>query len=180
MKKLLLPTVIWALVLSACSGSQPTATAATCVKPTARSTDTATATIESTATAEAAPTPASTDSAPASKEIVERWIAAYQDRDAAALLSLYADNVTWLDCSTSSLCDAYYLGTLKLYVPRDFSNPRFELEIQSNLVTTSGRFAALQAMYTDPNAGVSAAPTTVILEITHGLISNETWYYAVP
>ncbi|MCL4875123.1 MAG: nuclear transport factor 2 family protein [Anaerolineae bacterium] len=115
--------------------------------------------------------------AKASQAIVENWIVAYQTSEAEALLSLWSDDITWSAC-TNSPCAAYYLADLKHYVPRDFKNPEFKVEIQSYLITTSGKYAIVQALYADPMVGLrTPTPAVAILEFKDGKISKETWYW---
>lgn len=115
--------------------------------------------------------------AKASQAIVEKWIVAYQTSDADALLSLWSDEIAWTACTTSP-CASYYLGELKYYVPQDFKNPAFKMEFQSYLITTSGDYAIVQALYTDPKVGVlTPTPAVAILEFEDGKILNEKWYW---
>lgn len=115
--------------------------------------------------------------AKASQVIVEKWIAAYQTSDADALMSLWSDDIAWTACIDSP-CSSYYLGELKYFVPRDFKNPKFKVEIQSYLITTSGKFAIVQALYADPLVGLQTpTPAVAILEFEDGKISNEKWYW---
>jgi ketosteroid isomerase-like protein len=111
-----------------------------------------------------------------SQAIVEKWIAAYQKRDAQTLLSLYANGITWRVCSGTT-CDSYGLSSLTYEVPQTFKHQNFKVEIQSYLVTNLGEFATVQGTYADPEGDArTPTPATVILEIRDGKILNETWY----
>jgi ketosteroid isomerase-like protein len=113
-----------------------------------------------------------------SQAIVEKWIAAYHDLDAEALLSLYSNDVTWRDCGFNINCDVERLVDLQGVVPISFREKSFKVEAQSYMVTGFGRFAVLQIMYAEPEGGpTTSTPATVILEFKDGKILNETWYY---
>ena len=116
----------------------------------------------------------------AAQAVVEKWIAAYQKKDAQALLTLYTDDMTWSDC-TQATCDQYHLSDLKAYAPSDFANPGFKMQPQSYFVTNYGYKAIVQALYSDPNVPVTNVPAVAILEINgDGKISSQTWYWAQP
>ena len=113
-----------------------------------------------------------------SQAIVQKWIAAYHDLDAEALLSLYSNDVTWRDCGLNINCDVERLVDLQGVVPPSFKEKGFKVEAQSYMVTEFGRFAVLHVMYAEPEGGpTTSTPTTVILEFKDGKILNETWYY---
>jgi hypothetical protein len=157
MKKLSLLIAFFALMLSACGGVNATSPALV--------------------NREVKITVPDNPDAQASQAIVDRWIAAYQTSDADTLLSLWSDDIAWTACAASP-CASYHLGELKYFVPRDFKNPAFKVEIQSYLITTSGDFAVVQALYTDPKVGVlTPTPAVAILEFEDGKILNEKWYW---
>jgi ketosteroid isomerase-like protein len=113
-----------------------------------------------------------------SQAIVEKWIAAFHNLDAQALLSLYSNDVTFWDCGLNINCDVGRLVDLQGVVPLAFKEQGFNVEAQSYMVTGFGRFAVLQVMYADPMGGQkTSTPATVILEFKDGKILNETWYY---
>ncbi len=115
-----------------------------------------------------------------SQAIVEKWIAAFNDLDAQALLSLYANDLTWKDCAHYS-CDVEPLMNLQGAVPMSFRGEGFITEAQSYMVTNFGRFAVLEVMYAEPEGGPpTPIPATVILEFKDGKIVSETWYYILP
>ncbi|HTP00915.1 MAG TPA: nuclear transport factor 2 family protein [Anaerolineales bacterium] len=157
MKKLLLLTAVLVFVLCACGRHRAAAPAATPVESTVGS------------------DPASK----ATQAIVEKWIAAYQDRDAKGLLALYSDDVVWNECSTDP-CYHEGLTELKGDVPSSygFGNPGFKVEAQSYFVTNAGQKAVVQTLYTDPNTQSVNAPSVTVLQIKDGKITSETWYSA--
>jgi hypothetical protein len=109
--------------------------------------------------------------------IVEKWIAAFQKRDANALWSLYSNDLTWKDCSAVT-CFTLSLVTLKDELPPYFADPKFQMKIKSYIVTEFGRFAVLQGTFLNASDNVPApTPIYLILEIKNGLILYETWYY---
>ncbi len=112
-----------------------------------------------------------------SQMIVEKWIAAYRNRDGAALLSLYSDDIDYSFCGTTN-CDHTYLDELKGVVPDSLKNPEVKIAFQSYFLTTYGERAVVQGRYTDPYWPTDNAQTVVILEIKNGKITNETWYWA--
>ena len=116
-----------------------------------------------------------------SQAIVEKWIAAYNDLDAQALLSLYSNDLTWKDCGMNYSCDVGRLMDLQGVVPMSFRGEGFTTEAKSYMVTNAGRFAVLEVMYAEPEGGPpTPIPATVILEFKDGRIVNETWYYISP
>jgi hypothetical protein len=115
---------------------------------------------------------------PYSKEaqaVVEKWIAAYDTLDAQALLSLYAEDVTWRDCGFSLECDVERSFDMQGVVPNSFRQGDIKVNTRSYFITNYGRFAVIQVMFAEGN--MAPTPTTVIMEFKDGQILNETWYY---
>ena len=112
-----------------------------------------------------------------SQVVVEKWIVAFKDLDAEALLSLYSDEFTFVDCGLNFTCDVEDLVNLQGVVPLSFRQEGFKVETQSYMITAFGRFAVLQVMYAEPPGIPTSTPATVILEFKDGKILNETWYY---
>jgi hypothetical protein len=108
--------------------------------------------------------------------IAEKWIAAFHNRDGAALLSLYSNDLTWRDCGFNVNCDVERLVDLQGLYPGTLKDNSLKVEAQSYMVTNFGRFAVLQVMFED-SGWTTSTPATVILEIKDGKILNETWYY---
>jgi hypothetical protein len=120
-------------------------------------------------------TVADDNDAKAKQIIVEKWIAAYQKRDAQALLSLWSDKITWSTCSAA--CQDYRMDVLQVAVPDDFSRPEFKVEFQSYTVTNTGTFAIIHAIYQDPSRDAKQpTPSTCILQFAGDKIISETWY----
>ena len=108
---------------------------------------------------------------------VVEWMAAFQKRDLNALWPLYSNDLTWRDCSAIT-CFTLSLVTLKDELPPYFADSKFQMKIQSYIVTEFGRFAVLQGTFLNASDNVpSPTPIYVILEIINGQILNETWYY---
>ena len=112
-----------------------------------------------------------------SQVVVEKWIVAFKDLDAEALLSLYSDEVTFVDCGYNINCDTERLVDLQGAVPIAFREEGFKVETQSYMITASGRYAVLQVMYAEPPGIPTSTPATVILEFKDGKILKEMWYY---
>ena len=109
--------------------------------------------------------------------IVEKWIAAYKNKDANALLSLYSDDLTWKLC-TGATCDTALLSIVKDAAPVTFAHPSFKVNIQSYVIVNDGVYAVLQGTYQDATEDAhTPTPATVILVIKNEKISEETWYY---
>ncbi len=118
-------------------------------------------------------------SSKATQAIVEKWMTAYENRDAQALLSLYSDDVVWSECSGGT-CYRIGLSELKNYVPSEMvlGNPGVKVEPQSYFVTGFGYKAVVQSLYSDPSTRRVRSPSVTILEIKNGKIASETWYSA--
>ena len=117
--------------------------------------------------------------AKASQAIVEKWIAAQNNRDAKALLSLYSDDMTLRFCNKPT-CDQYSLSDLRSMVLSDMATPGFKEEVQSYFLTKFGEWAVVQGLYSDPNIPVTNVPAISILEIKDGKIVSETDYWTEP
>jgi hypothetical protein len=145
MKKLVLLTLFFAFILSACGGVKATV-----------------------------------GSDPYSKQtqaIVEKWIAALNNRDATALVSLYSNDYTLRDCSLMPCDVETTLPAMKEGYAGYFNDPNFKMKIQSYFVTAYGRFVIIQGIYDDKSEFPTPSPLMILLEIKNGLILNETMYY---
>jgi hypothetical protein len=117
------------------------------------------------------------DYARQTQAVVEKWIAAYQERDAQALLSLYSNDITETDCSGVE-CVTFHLSDLESEVPYAFRDPTFKVRVNSYVVTSAGVFASVQATYEYGSVGpTTPVPATIILEFRDGRILNEMWVY---
>ena len=112
-----------------------------------------------------------------SQALVDKWIAALQNRDGAALLSLYSDDIVYSLCGTTD-CLRYQLVELKGLVPDGLKEPQVKFSFESYFLTQLGDRAVVQAHYTDPYYSAVNAQTVIILEIKNGKITRETWYWA--
>ena len=63
-----------------------------------------------------------------SQAIVEKWMAAYRNLDAEALLSLYSSDLTWRDCGFNINCDFEGLADLQGVVPVAFREKDFKVQ----------------------------------------------------
>jgi ketosteroid isomerase-like protein len=121
---------------------------------------------------------ADNDVAKATQAIVEKWIAANQAYDAYAILSLYSDDITWMDYGYND--GPYHKVGLNGAVHEWFASEALKVEVKSYLVTRDGHFAVIQAIYSEKD-GITgkwaSTPAVAILEFKDGKITHETWYY---
>jgi ketosteroid isomerase-like protein len=121
---------------------------------------------------------ADNDVAKATQAIVEKWIAANQAYDADAVLSLYSDDIIWMDYGYND--GPYHKMGLNGAVHEWFASEAFKVEVKSYLVTMDGHFAVIQATYSEKN-GVSgkwaSTPAVAILGFKDGRVISEAWYY---
>ena len=111
------------------------------------------------------------------QQIVEKWIAANQNRDAEALMSLYSTDLSFVECNGAT-CDVSTYAELDYGVPLDLSRPEYKVEVHSYFVTDVGVYVSIQVTFQDPEyISRNSTPATIILEIHNGLITKETWYY---
>ena len=115
----------------------------------------------------------------ASQAIVEKWIAALNNRDPVEYLSLYSDDMTLTFCNKPT-CDQYSVSDLRTMVRSDMATPGFKEEVQSYFLTKFGEWAVVQGLYSDPNIPVTNVPAVSILEIKDGKIVSETDYWTEP
>ena len=118
------------------------------------------------------------DAAKATQAVVEEWMAAYQAYDSEGLLSLYAENITWMDYGYND--GPYQKVVLKGAVHEWFASEALKVEVKSFLVTLDGHFAVVNAIYSEKNGLTgkwNSTQAVAILEFKDGKIVNETWYY---
>lgn len=120
---------------------------------------------------------ADNDVARATQAIVEKWIAAYQTYDPSTLISLYSDDITWIDYGKN---DGPHHGGMNGLIHSTFDSQVYKLRVDSYIITRDGRFAVIQGAYSEKN-GISgkwaSTPAVAILEFKDGKIIRETWYY---
>jgi ketosteroid isomerase-like protein len=116
--------------------------------------------------------------AKATQAIVEQWITAYQAYDSEALLSLYSDDIIWMDYGYND--GPYHKAELNNAVRGWFDSKMLKVEVNSYTITWDGHFAVIQGVYSE-NTGITSkwasTPAVAILEFKDGKIIRETWYY---
>jgi ketosteroid isomerase-like protein len=116
--------------------------------------------------------------AQATKALVEKFIETNLAYDSEGLISMYADDLVWMDYGGDD--GPLTKNTLDYLVRESFSAQDFKYEFGPYMVTSDGRFAVLNVEYSEisPLSGDwVAAPCVVVLEFEDGQIINETWYY---
>ena len=110
---------------------------------------------------------------------IEQWIVAYNDRDAEAFLSFYADEAGYVDVVGPEwrvMTKAELAADVASHFRRaEFESrlePSFGSVVDSFFVSADGRFAAVQGAYEDQGT-ISAKPMVVILEIEDGAIVRQ-------
>jgi ketosteroid isomerase-like protein len=110
---------------------------------------------------------------------VERWIAAYNDRDTAAFLGCYADELRYVDLVSPDwrvLDKAGLAEDVASHFPRaQFESrlePSFHSALDSFIVSADGRFAVVQGAYKDEGIP-SARLMVVILGLQDGVIVGQ-------
>jgi hypothetical protein len=111
---------------------------------------------------------------------LEKWLAAYNGRDATAFLSFYAEQTKYVDV-VSPEWRVMTKSDLAADVSSRFSRSEFQSKIEpaygsamtdSFFVSADGRFAAVQGSYQDTGTG-SARPMLLILELQDGKIVGQ-------
>lgn len=119
-----------------------------------------------------------TPAALAAQALVEQYITTNVEYDAEGLLALYAEDVFWMDYGGDD--GPLTKGTLDLVVPEVMAAEEFKMEFTAYLVTSDGKFAVLQGIYSEvsPLTGKWVeAPFVLVLAFEDGLINREEWYY---
>jgi ketosteroid isomerase-like protein len=110
---------------------------------------------------------------------LEKWIAAFNNRDADAFLSCYADQVRYVDVVTPDWRVLDRTG-LEEDVAAHFARAEFESRLGPSdnsplgpfLVSADGRYAAVEGAYQDEGT-IVAKPMVVILRIEDGVIVEQ-------
>ncbi len=116
----------------------------------------------------------------AAQAIVEQYIAAYKNNDADALVSLYSDELVWMDYGFND--GPYGKSGISSIIHEGLDTKYYTVKIDSYVETVDGRFAVLQGEYSQPNKSTgkwTSVPGTAVLEIKDGKIASESWYYNV-
>jgi len=117
-----------------------------------------------------------TKDAKAAQAIIENWISANKANDVDKLMSLYADNIVWMDYG---LNDGPF-NKADLDVMNRMSTGEIKSKLESYLLTPDGRFAVAQlnlSMKATSTGKWVSTPAVAVLEFKDGKIVNETWYY---
>ena len=115
--------------------------------------------------------------AKATQAIVEQWMAANKAYDADAIMSLYSDDITWMDYGYN---DGPYHAGLSGAVHEWFASQGLKVRVDSYIITRDGHFAVIQGTYSEKD-GITgkwaSTPAVAILEFKDGKILKESWYY---
>jgi len=93
-------------------------------------------------------------------------------------LSLYSDDITWMDYGYND--GPYHKVVLIGAVHEWFASEALKVEVKSYIVTLDGRFAVVNAIYSEKNGLTgkwNSTQAVAILEFKDGKIVKETWYY---
>lgn len=118
------------------------------------------------------------DEAKAIKAVVEQYMSANETYDADLLMSLYSDELVWMDYGLND--GPLTKGTLAFFVQAGESERDYKIEFDSYLIASYGGYAVIQGEFSMPaksNGKWASAPFVCVLEFRDGLIVNETWYY---
>ena len=102
----------------------------------------------------------------ATQSIVEQYITAYKNNDAASLTSLYSDGLVWMDYGFNDGPSGK--SGVSATIHEGLSTKYYTVRIDSYIVTIDGRFAVLQGEYSQPNKSTgkwTSVPGYVVLEI---------------
>jgi ketosteroid isomerase-like protein len=116
----------------------------------------------------------------ATQTIVEQYITAYKGNDAASLISLYSDDLVWMDYGFND--GPYGKSGISVDIRQGMNTKYYTVKIDSYVVTVDGRFAVLQGKYSQPNKSTgkwTSVPGYAVLEFKDGKIIAESWYYNV-
>jgi hypothetical protein len=118
-------------------------------------------------------------SSEAAQSVVERYITAYRDYDAEALISTFHDNYTFMDYGMDD--GPITKGNISFFINESMAEPdTWKAIFDTYTITPDGRFAALDGSFSmnrKSDGKMASVPAYVVLEIKDGLIIAETWYY---
>jgi major membrane immunogen (membrane-anchored lipoprotein) len=112
--------------------------------------------------------------------VVEQYITAYKNNDDKSLISLYSNELVWMDYGFND--GPYGKSGISATVREGMSTKYYTVKIDSYVVTVDGRFAVLQGEYSQPNKTTNkwtSVPGFAVLEIKDAKIISESWYYNV-
>jgi len=124
---------------------------------------------------------ASNASVATAESLTRAYVNAYQGKDALKYLGLMDKDAIYSDQGRSSIRNAgdFFIRDLNTAIVQTFQDPVFAYVCKSYFVSSDGRFANVQCLYTDK--GKDGKPATVpavsILEFKNGKIIEEIMYY---
>lgn len=119
-----------------------------------------------------------TPQAKAAQVLVEQYIHALTTYDFAPLDSLLSDDYVYTDYGRFVRPESK--DNLILLLQEDMSTRSYKVEFPAYTVTSDGRFAVLQAIYSEKSPATGkwvSAPMYDVVEIKDGKIIAETMYY---
>jgi len=119
-----------------------------------------------------------TPQAHTTQSLVEKYIDANLNYDADSLMSLYSEDLFYMDYGIQA--GPLTRGNLDYFVHETMSAKDFKLEFESYIITPDGRFAAIEALYSeqaDLAKQWATTPALALLEFKDSQIISETWYY---
>ncbi len=125
--------------------------------------------------APAAPTVSPTSAA---ESIAQQYTAASNSKNVDQYLSLFAPDAITMDYGSNF--GPFYVRDITDDIHVYYSSKYFQYQVNSSFVSSDGRFAALEGIYTDWIHGgnqTASVPCLVILEMKDGKIIKESIYY---
>jgi hypothetical protein len=116
--------------------------------------------------------------AKATQALVEQYIHAITSYDPAALESLFSEDYVYSDFGRFIRTETR--GNIIYMLTEEMSLRDYKAEIYTYTITSDGRFAVLQYLYSEiqPSTGNwAAAPVYNVLEFKDGKINRESLYY---
>lgn len=125
-------------------------------------------------------TPAAPTASPtsAAESIAQQYTAASNAKNVDQYLSLFAPDAISMDYGSNF--GPFYLRDITDDLRIAYSSKYFQYQVNSSFVSSDGRFAALEGIYTDWIHGgnqTASVPCLVILELKDGKIIKESIYY---
>jgi ketosteroid isomerase-like protein len=112
----------------------------------------------------------------AAEAIVKAYVSSYEAKDVRKYLSLFSGEGDFLDYGVQIHAK---VRALKAELGQAFARETFQFRVHSHFVSADGRFAALQATYSDlaRSGEPVSVPTLAMLEFGEGKIIKEILYY---
>jgi limonene-1,2-epoxide hydrolase len=125
--------------------------------------------------------PAPTSSTAQTRAVVDAFVSAYGAKDAAKYIALFDNDATYLDNGLGSYraLGPMYVRNMQTAIVQTFAEKDFRVDLDSSFVSTDGRFAAIECVYTNvgKESKVVSAPMVIILEVKGNKIIKEIDYY---